>query len=131
MRLSRRVRLRICVLILCTRSAKSTSTFGVTRPFGTFGGSTSTTLSEAYFEGITQADAKTRSHPKKSGPRIHHLRRTTIAQYSSTPCIGFLSSSSSIMNHLPSEWPQEYWSVIPTPLMPIVDDWGTVYLWLS
>src|ERR1035441_1389348 len=46
---------------------------------------------QADLAGMTQVDAKTRSHPKKSGPRIHHLRRRTIAQYSSTLCVDFRS----------------------------------------
>src|SRR5579863_4203264 len=83
--------------MLWTRSARSTSTLGATRLLGTFGGSTRMVLSEAYLGGRNHAEANTIAQPKNSGPRIHHLRRSTIAQYSSNPCPDFCSSNSCII----------------------------------
>src|SRR5690349_11860987 len=83
--------------MLCTRSARSTSTLGATKLLGTLGGSTRMVLSDEYLAGRNHADANTIAQPTSRGPRIHHLPRSTIAQHSSKPCPDFWSSNSCII----------------------------------
>ena len=101
MMFSKRDRLKTCCVIDCRRSCRSICTFGETNCCGIFCCSTRITDSDVYFGGMIQADANTISQPRKSGPRIHQRRRTTMAQYSSSPRIDFWSSNSSVMIYRP------------------------------
>src|SRR6266702_2012429 len=81
----RRVRLKICWVMLCRRSCISDATLETTYCCGTFCCSTRITVSERYCDGTNQLVTNTAVQIKNVGTRIHQRLRTTISQTSFTP----------------------------------------------